>query len=96
MADALTKKSRDFYEYAVIKMTYSMVLGALGLYSLSKLCAAGGQSNSAGIQKDIYSGDLEDSFDALESGYGFAAFFYFLAMAFFWGAAIYVSPFITG
>lgn len=96
MADSLSIKSRDFYEYAGMKMTFSLVLAALGMYSMARLCAAGGQSTYFGIQSDNTSGDAEDSANALAQGFGFGAFFYFLSTVFFWGAAIYISPLIFG
>ena len=96
MADALTTKSRDFYEYAGIKMTFSLVLTGLGFYAMDRLCSAGGQSKYSNLMGEQSSGDAADSYEAAEEGYGFAAFFYFLAALFFWGAAIYISPFFFG
>mmetsp|Transcript_16150 Transcript_16150/g.27078 ORF Transcript_16150/g.27078 Transcript_16150/m.27078 type:complete len:117 (-) Transcript_16150:331-681(-) len=96
MADSLSIKSRDFYEYAGIKMTFSIVLAALGMYAMDRLCSAGGQSKYFGLMGDQLSGDAEDAMYASEDGFGFAAFFFFLATIFFWGAAIYISPFVFG
>ena len=98
MADALSIKSRDFYEYAVIKMTLSLVLAAMGMYAMARLCAAGGQSKFFNLQGEMsdLTTDEEDALNASEVGFGFASFFYFLATVFFWGAAVYVSPMIFG
>ena len=94
MADALSIKSRDFYEYAGIKMAFSLALSALGMYAMARLCAAGGQSKYFNIMGDMdyLSADQEDAQYAMEQGFGFGAFFYFLAAVFFWGGAVYVSP----
>jgi membrane glycosyltransferase len=97
MSDSLSIKSRNFYEYSGMKMAFSLVLAALGMYAMDRLCCAGGQSKSYNIQgKDQSDTDVEDAFKAVENGYGFAAFFFFLAAMFFWGAALYVSPVVFG
>jgi hypothetical protein len=96
MADALSPKSRNIYEYAVVKLTFSIVLAAMGMYTMDRLCSAGGQSKYFGLMGDQLTGDTEDAMKAAEQGFGFAAFFHFLATLFFWGASIYISPLFFG
>mmetsp|Transcript_9937 Transcript_9937/g.14976 ORF Transcript_9937/g.14976 Transcript_9937/m.14976 type:complete len:119 (+) Transcript_9937:101-457(+) len=96
-ADSLTIKSRDFYERSKVKLVLSIVCGALGLMSLGFCTTAGGQSSFNDTMADkSNSSESEDVYEAFSAGFGFASFFYILAMVFFWTAAIYISPLLCG
>lgn len=92
-ADSLTVKSRDFYERAKGKQVFALALAATGLMALGFCAAASGESNFSTILEDKQNDDeIAEIYSALSSGYGFGAFFFILAVIFFWTAAIYIGP----
>jgi hypothetical protein len=107
-ADSLTVKSRDFYERAKFKQVLSIVLAATGLMALGFCSSYGGLSNSNTILANreddlviIVDDDLfyvavhmgyDKIYSAMSTGFGFGAFFFILAVIFFWTAAIYIGP----
>jgi hypothetical protein len=92
-ADSLTVKSRDFYERAKMKQVLSLVLAATGLMALGFCAAYGGQSNFNTIMEErTDDDDVVEIYSSLSSGFGFGAFFFILAVIFFWTAAIYIGP----
>mmetsp|Transcript_23421 Transcript_23421/g.24062 ORF Transcript_23421/g.24062 Transcript_23421/m.24062 type:complete len:119 (+) Transcript_23421:49-405(+) len=92
-ADSLTIKSRDFYERAKLKQVFALVLAAAGLMTLGFTSSYGGQSNFYTIQLDeIDDDDVAEINGALSAGFGFGAFFFILAVIFFFTAAIYIGP----
>jgi uncharacterized membrane protein len=93
-ADSLTVKSRDFYERAKYKQVLAIVLAAAGIMSLGFCASAGGLSNYSTILEDKFENDDETAeiLSATSSGYGFAAFFFIIAVIFFCTAAIYIGP----
>lgn len=96
-ADALTNKSRVFYERAKFKQAFSLILGAAGLMSLGFCSSFSGQSANYDIMVDMTDdNDTEEQYSALSTGFGFASFFSILAVVFFWAAAIYIAPFVCG
>jgi hypothetical protein len=92
-ADSLTVKSRDFYERAKYKQVFALVLAAAGMMSLGFCASAGGLSNNSTILEDRQNDDeIAEIYSATSSGYGFGAFFFIVAVIFFWTAAIYIGP----
>lgn len=92
-ADSLTVKSRDFYERAKYKQVFALLLAATGMMALGFCSSYGGESNYNTILLDRTNDDeVAEVYSALSSGYGFAAFFFIIAVIFFWTAAIYIGP----
>jgi hypothetical protein len=96
--DSLTASSRSFYERSKAKLALSVVIAAGGLMILGFCSIAGGESASNSQLKELYPDDdhIQYSFQALVSGYGFAAFVYILAFLLLMIAAFYISPYICG
>ena len=96
--DSLTASSRSFYERSKAKLALSIVIAAGGLMVLGFCSVAGGNSASNSQLKELASNDdrMQYSFQALVSGYGFAAFVYILAFLLLIIAALYISPQVCG
>lgn len=96
--DSLTASSRSFYERSKGKVALSIVVAAGGLMVLGFCSVAGGQSASESQLKELAVDDdhTQYSYQALVSGYGFAAFVYILAFLLLTIAAIYISPYLCG
>jgi hypothetical protein len=92
MADTLTTTSRAFYERSKAKVAASLVIMAGSMMVLGFMSEASGESNANNIAADNATGDAKDQYEALGSGYGFAAFVYFLAFVLAFTASIYISP----
>ena len=52
-ADTLTFPSRDFHEYAKLKVALSLGFAGVGLLLLGLACEDGGQSNAYDLRKDV-------------------------------------------
>lgn len=96
--DSLTASSRSFYERSKGKVALSIVVAAGGLMVLGFCSVAGGESASESQLKELAVDDdhTQYSYQALVSGYGFAAFVYILAFLLLVIAAIYISPYLCG
>jgi hypothetical protein len=95
-ADTLTATSREFYESSKAKFSGSLVILAGAMMVLGFCSEASGISDFNTIAVDNASGDLQDQYQALSSGYGFASFVYFVAFIVTMVAAIYISPLCCG
>ena len=95
--DSLTVSSRSFYETAKLKVAASLIFGGACMFLLGMLAQNGGLSNAYNL---ILTSNLnlsdDEYFQALASGYGFAAFAYSLGFVLCLAIAIYISTLITG
>jgi len=100
MADSLTVTSRIFFERSRAKVAASIFLASFGLMLLGFCSTSGGQAASNQQlyteSKSTLSNNVTRSYQALISGYGFAAFVYILGFILCIIAAIYISPVICG
>lgn len=69
-ADTLTASSRQFFERTKGKLAASIFAAAIGLMFLGFCSVTGGQSQAAADNAKNASGDLKDSYQAMQSGYG--------------------------
>jgi hypothetical protein len=76
-ADTLTASSRHFFERTKGKLATSIFAAAFGMMFLGFCSVTGGQSQSASDNAKNASGDLKDSFESLQSGYGKPRNFFF-------------------
>lgn len=97
-ADTLTIPSRDFYEYAKMKVAASLCFAATSVALLGLCSEYGGLSDFNGQigETDGLSGDMEDAYNALKDSYGFGSFCAFAGFAIFLSAAIYISALVCG
>lgn len=96
--DELSPKSREFYENALLKLTYSLIIGAFGMMLLGFCSSAGAQSTSSGLylksnSMSSASADEKDSLKSIISSYGFSCFSYLVGAILCLSYAIYISPY---
>jgi hypothetical protein len=98
MADTLTVNSRNFYENAKLKFAASLMIGAATMMLLGFTSVNGGESKANQLVADNINaaGWVEDCYNALAAGYGFASFVHILGFILILAAAIYISPFLCG
>jgi len=102
-ADGLNVASRNFYENSTFKIFLSIVYFALSFFMLGLCSQAGGISRSYYYQANSLDGvpgdnasTYQESYDIIVTGYGFAAFFYFVAFALMFAAGFHISPLTNG
>ncbi len=96
-SDTLSTTSRNFYENAKSKLSYSLVLGAAALMLIGFSSFTGGLSKYYDIQADHSSPSyVEDINKSLSAGYGIACFVHLVGFFFIVIAAFVASPLIFG
>jgi hypothetical protein len=95
--DAISRPSREFYERALAKLCYSLILASFGMMMLGLTAAFGGLSSYYKQSKDAYNltGNADQMYVDLMNGYGFACFFSLLTSIAFIGTALYISPYVS-
>ena len=93
--DALTYKSREFYESTRMKMLLSMVYASLGMLCLGLCSNVGGRASALNIASGAYAGD-DAIFVVQVNGFGFATFCHFIAFVLCITAAFLTSPYVHG
>jgi len=96
--DELTKASRDFYERSLLKLTYSLMFGALGMMLLG-FCASTGAKSTAGAYaakssyyKNYATTQAKDALQAKIGSFGFACFIMLVGFFVVAAVVIYISP----
>mmetsp|Transcript_20896 Transcript_20896/g.28760 ORF Transcript_20896/g.28760 Transcript_20896/m.28760 type:complete len:99 (+) Transcript_20896:150-446(+) len=81
-------------------MFLSIVYSAFALFCLALCSQVSGLSKDAQELSKVNTGDdskdYTDGYTSLSSGYGFAAFFFFVAFVLALAAACHISPIISG